>query len=273
MAGGFSGLSATRILQVGDIHFPDWRSAIDRVDFKDTAFSSDLLRAISASAIQVVLRRLSENNYAKRYNFTALMGDITSRGDKLGFEKALKQLSPLLLPTIGSGETFVVPGNHDVNRDDAVKIGIDRKFDFLNDTLASQGWRKFPVRGISAFTGAGPVSIFLINSCLGCHEKHYMPSTIRDGVDKAIEDFLRKNTAPYVAVSFKATVALDAYYEQLDTPAFDDAALEQLSGALESLPAEMIPLIISHHNLLPQATPRIAPYAELVNGGRLRRTP
>ncbi|TIP27751.1 MAG: hypothetical protein E5X67_14125 [Mesorhizobium sp.] len=62
---------------------------------------------------------------------------------------------------------------------------------------------------------------------------------------------------------------LDQYYSQLDTP-YVSALM--LTGLMEHLlqPGRAFGVIVGHHNLLPQKTPRISPYAEMLNAGFVR---
>jgi hypothetical protein len=59
-------------------------------------------------------------------------------------------------------------------------------------------------------------------------------------------------------------------WERLDTPAFFEEDVDNLVASIRDTARTKVPVVIAHHNLLPQALPRISPYAELLNGGMLR---
>lgn len=261
-------IRTVRILQIGDIHFPEWKNYRPAIDGKDAALGKELVGAVSMHPVQLVLRELASRIDSTSYDLIALMGDITSKGDLEQFARALKQLSPLLdvrARNAKAKRVVMVPGNHDVNRPLALQDGLEGKFAPLNDVLKSLGWPTMPIRDIHkiAVDGQqGSVTAFLLNTCLGCGEKRYIPSTVQSAIIAAIDAALAGPSA---------AMALDEYYEQLDTPALDEAALRRIGRELQSLPLKSLPVLIAHHNILPQREPRLAPYSELVNGGQLRR--
>lgn len=270
--GGLEGVIVTRILQVGDLHYPEWRTLPNRTDLKDKGFSSTLATSISSASIQVVLRRIAKRVYERSYDYVCLVGDLTTNGDLPGYEAALKQLTPLLLQgpnrAASRDSCIIVPGNHDVNRPLAESGTIDSKFNPLNEYLAQNGLNLVPVRSIKqhAADQKSLVALFSMNSCLGCQEKHYLSEPLRALMLKS----LKKSSRSYFTKS--QLKQLDGFYELIDTPSFDDNSIQELLDLISQTPRRMVPIIVAHHNLLPQATPRIAIYTELINGGRLRRT-
>jgi hypothetical protein len=97
------------------------------------------------------------------------------------------------------------------------------------------------------------LDLFSINSCLGCGAKNYLPGTIRDELTNLLKG------APF-----------DVSAVQLDTPAFDSDLLGQIKDDIDSLTQTTLPIVSSHHNILPQAEPRIEIYTEAINGGLVR---
>jgi hypothetical protein len=59
-------------------------------------------------------------------------------------------------------------------------------------------------------------------------------------------------------------------WESIDSPAFIGNDIESLVEGINALPKNIVPIVLAHHNLLPQKTLRIAPYTELLNSGELR---
>lgn len=248
---------------------PDWAKLKPPVDLKDDALAGDLVSTLSMHPVQLVLREIATRIHHTPYDLIALMGDITSYGRLDEYELALKQLSPLFdvrRRNKNGARVVMVPGNHDVNRKTALQDGIEGKFSALNEIAQRYGWPVMPIRELSRIEVGGAqgcVAAFLINSCLGCGEKRFLPSTVRQAITDAIDTAL--------LTAGTKDIALDEYYEQLDTPAIDEAAVRRMGSELEALPRGKLPVFIAHHNILPQREPRLAPYAELINGGQIRR--
>lgn len=255
---------AIRVLQVGDVHYPGWKELRPPVDNKDLGISGDLARSVGTHPVQLILRDLAVRLHKRRYDAVVLMGDLTTKGSFAEFEKALGHLSPLfnLKRLNAAGQrAFYVPGNHDVNRDVAIRDGMEAKFDGLNDAGAKRGWPRFPVRGVNQVDINPSAALLLMNSCLGCGEPRMIPASVRNAISAALDTALK---------SSDPKIALEEYYEQLDTPALHDDALTELAARLKALSPKCLPIIVAHHNVLPQREPRLAPYTELINAGRLR---
>jgi hypothetical protein len=51
--------------------------------------------------------------------------------------------------------------------------------------------------------------------------------------------------------------------EILDTPAFDQDHIEEVCHTIGGMNKKNVPVVVAHHNILPQAIPRVAAYTEL----------
>jgi hypothetical protein len=101
-----------------------------------------------------------------------------------------------------------------------------------------------------------------MNSCWGCGEEEYIPELFRKPIAQAIEVTLK---------GADQAKAIQLYYDrQLDTPAIAIDALSSVVSGIGSSSLSVLPVVVAHHNLLPQRTPRLAPYTELVNSGAFR---
>lgn len=58
--------------------------------------------------------------------------------------------------------------------------------------------------------------------------------------------------------------------EALDMPMMTPASIQLVQSAAGTAPAGLVTLV-AHHGPLPQATPRLGPYTEMINGGQVRR--
>ncbi|MFP3385876.1 metallophosphoesterase family protein [Tritonibacter sp. SIMBA_163] len=262
-------LKRLRLLQLGDLHFPTAVKGPRNIDDKDKQFAPEFRNRISTSALKVVMRQCSDLIEARKVSAVLFMGDATDRGKINGYEDGITYLVEAL--QIGGSRTYsdlpvyVVPGNHDIDRDLAQLPDKNRKFEVLNEFLFKKGITPFPYDSCKSVTLPGSeknFEIHLLNSCIGCGVSDGVPSLFRDEVSAAIERVLDKDPK-----------ALEIYYDrQLDAPAVSDSAIQELVSVLQSSRAEKVHLIVAHHNLLPQRLTRIAPYTELINSGSLRAT-
>jgi hypothetical protein len=110
-------------------------------------------------------------------------------------------------------------------------------------------------------TTDGPrARVLALNSCIGCGERRYLPEAIRTELTQLLEDYAAEHCDELV---FRLG-------EQLDTPLFLENDISILSEELRDLAEEVMPIVVAHHNLLPQALVKVAPYGELLNGGFFR---
>jgi calcineurin-like phosphoesterase family protein len=262
-----------RILQIGDLHYdPENKSFLDQ---KDSAFSKHLSSMISTSPVEDSLRSIITNAEKKDCDAIVVMGDIGDKGKKNLYREGVHFLLDAMTENPILKERIVVlPGNHDVNRDDAL-IGITEKFKHIAVALQEVGLssvdlQRPTVRLLSR--GNCGALLFALNSCIGCGERRFLPERIGEKIQTLITEALQSTSPPQPFDSQQFPDMLTQYYEQLDTPAFDAKAIDELfSRAAESTVQESSVFIVaSHHNLLPQAQPRIAPYSELINGGQFR---
>jgi len=259
---------AYRLLQIGDIHFPDWSKIGKDIDQKDMGLSKPFARVLARDPIQTVLRDITLRVHGDRYDAITLMGDLTSWGDLTGYETILSRLSGLLDITHQRKlrrPVVLVPGNHDVSRPLALSAPLEGKFVPLREMLEKYDWPLFPTHHVEKLElpPEAPSAVLLpINTCLGCGEKRHFPDSLQKEFEKLIQKI---NSGPTEIAD------LEQVYEKLDTPAVDERVIETLCHDITELRKGVLPIIIAHHNLLPQSIPRIAPYTELINGGQLRK--
>jgi len=114
------------------------------------------------------------------------------------------------------------------------------------------------VRHSEIVNGAVGLDVFSLNSCVGCGE-------YRDRVfDAALEDDLT------VRAAGGDKIARDTLFEQMDAPAFFIDHVSGVSASVRGMSATRVPVVLAHHNVLPQFQPRLQIYAEMVNSGMAR---
>jgi hypothetical protein len=101
--------------------------------------------------------------------------------------------------------------------------------------------------------------VFSVNSCFGCGEYRLYPAPLREALAKLLADEGESGGSPS-----------DTVAEQLDSPAFDDAHLSEIVEHMAEAGSLVPAIVLGHHAILPQATPRIALYTEVMNGGVAR---
>lgn len=274
-------MATVSVLQLGDVHYPDWSNERTTLDEKDGSVAPSILKHLTHVPMREVLNSISQqaNNHE---NGVIAMGDFTSRGDKAALNAALNHLSWLTKDArIADSKPvlFGVPGNHDVNRDDAISMGIDGKFDEMNRMARLAGWCEFPVMDAIhhqiRVEKSAKVHLFLINTTLGSWEKYLLPEALQPALENdqlptgMVTGKVDAELVP--TVESNAGGLIDDYYDQLDTPFVSAKSLNTLIETISKIPQKEVVVICGHHNLLPQAIPRISPYAELMNSGIFRQ--
>jgi 3',5'-cyclic AMP phosphodiesterase CpdA len=263
-------LKAIHFLHIGDIHYPDAKEEV-LADDKDPAFPDLVKRAIRMQPLTCVARKVAyllERPHSKA-NGLFFTGDLTTRGDVSGYRDCLDYLNRLLnFRRWKQEEVHVVPGNHDVDRSaiDATGSNYLAKFAKFDEAWRAYGlpvltleMRESMIRLVRRSSGGAKV--FSLNSSVGCGEKRHLPECIATELYELLD-------------KYRATVdekkAFELIGETLDTPAFDQNQLDKICQEVESLRQNCIPILVTHHNLLPQALPRVAMYTELLNAGTMR---
>jgi hypothetical protein len=262
-------MKSARLLQLGDIHFPEWKNS--RIgDIQDSGAPSALVSAVCPNRLQAAVRKVLEVIKSSKVCCLLFCGDLTSRGNLTEYGACVRYLDQVLdianADRWSADSIHVVPGNHDVNRAlcDPDEQDLYSKFDPLVNTWQAIGLDVLAARQTRQ-TALNPdgqsVSVFSLNSCIGCGERRHLPAGVRQQLSEA----LNQNAGPPLPEH-----AYNLIYEQLDTPAFAEDHLDSLVAAIHETPGTSMPVILAHHNTLPQAVPRIEIYTELINSGRFR---
>ncbi len=259
-------MKAISVLQLGDIHYPQSKD-LRPVDLKDTAVPS-LSMPLSPKKLTKVARAISTFAEANPPAAILLCGDLTTKGDTDEYRECVAYLIKFLNLTAKSKDgVHVVPGNHDVDR----RLCTNRTSLNLCKFLPLQEVWRTAYEDVLVTTGVretlhsashGSIDILSLNSCVGCEEWRLLPEHIRDQLSDAIKDLRIRD--PVAADEIEA--------EQLDTPMIDQDDIEMLNRSIRALDPDVVPLILAHHNLLPQELQRIAIYTELINSGPFRTT-
>jgi hypothetical protein len=264
----------TRILQLGDIHYPDSSNERPTIDIKDASFPVAVSRKLGVQPLASVTRHLQQMLQTEDFDSLALMGDLTSRGDHAGYSKCVKYLKDAIVSNFWHPrpveKILIAPGNHDISRGDWDPADMYVKFKKLKDILIENGMPtipvEMPVRLSIEHPPSSKVVVYCINTCLGCGERRYMPPFMREQFFNKIDSELEANTED--PARFRGL--LEQIYEQLDTPAVGEHVIAHICAELATSSDVDVNVIIGHHNLLPQALPRVDFYTEMLNSGQLR---
>jgi 3',5'-cyclic AMP phosphodiesterase CpdA len=267
------------VLQIGDVHYPELLHASSSVDVKNDPFNVKAALAPAGHLFEDVVRLLM-NEARKGIDGIVLVGDFTTAGDLPAYEAFAKKLTQDILPAFFNlaeynNRVIVVPGNHDVDWPSCL-VDHERAEDFVDkfkpfkEILAQYGITNFPlIHPCSIRVGDDAhVNLFGINTCLGCGELRLFPESVRRELRQQLNDALRNRKGGTLSLKDMASMT-----ERLDAPLISKASLSAIDATLYDRPTtatNIIDVIVGHHNLLPQLTPRIAPFAELMNAGQLR---
>ena len=268
----YEGLNKLTLLQIGDIHYPQVKDKWD-IDNKDTGIPIPFAHTLAPKILQKAIRSIT--NVFNKYNVDGILfcGDLTSFGNYEGYKECIKYMNQSL--EIGKdgkwleNQIHVVPGNHDFHRNSCDPTGEDKfgKFDSLNiawhgfPVLCNNASRMTKIESPASGNRTNIACIYSANSCIGCGVTRSFPEPVRIALSDAIQAY-EENADSDKAFELRGEI--------LDTPAFDETIFSEICGEIDSLNNMILPIIVSHHNILPQVTPRVALYTELLNGGLFR---
>jgi len=265
------GLNRIALLHIGDMHYPDAIHEEPKADVKDPSLESQLVKLASPDLFSRSIAKALEVFEEYRIDVILLSGDLTSGGDIKGYNDCVNYLinSGIIdLTRQSTDSVHVVPGNHDVDWHlvDSASTDYNAKFDPLRRAWDVHRFGIFMrdfyrASTVSNSTAVNSIKLVSLNSCIGCGVLHGYPPRILAFLQNELD---RAN----LANDIDAETILKS--EHLDLPLVSEQALTDALAEIGRLPDEIQPLILTHHNLLPQDINRISPYPELLNAGLVR---
>lgn len=259
----------TTFLQIGDIHYPDIKRDVPISNIKDPRFPPRLIEILPPSSFNVILKDfLIELDKDPKAIFFA--GDLTSRGQIDGYKDCLefiKEKIPQNYFDINPVQRlFIVPGNHDVDRKNVSSESLLIKFKSINKCMENINFPKIPTDDIITenFNKDHSVKILLIgmNSCVGCGEIEYIPKEIKSIFLELFDKIDKEDNESNIEL-------LNTLNNNLDTPLISAKDIDDMFRYIDEK-IDYLPIILIHHNILPQNRPKIAIYSELLNSGYFR---
>ncbi len=275
--------SIVRILQVGDIHYPDAVRDRPAVDIKRDPFDIREEYAPQGLRLQRITQHLTK--YEPGYfNAVTFMGDFTTGSPNTTSQFASLQecvqyihenILNLLLGKYAIPHSLFVPGNHDVDRTKCPSNQSNRlsKFDEYRAAFGAKGHSNTSVdkpTRIELSSGSTGVTLFGINTCIGCGEYLSYPDELQKDFSDQLKDIVKSSKKEAVD---KLIVKYLELSETLDAPLIQADVLADLDAALSDHAHNQpnnVPVVVGHHNLLPQSQLRVALFSELMNSGQLR---
>lgn len=246
------------LFHIGDVHYPDIVNE-STADEKDLGFDEETRRKIAPKKLNTVMRNLASRAGSEEGKCIFLLsGDITTSGNEIYYKSFVKMLSDLLLKESKPSEIHVVPGNHDIMRSSFVEgkqyDHMIRTWDGVYKDAALIRHDSVREESITVFDSSS-VTILSLNTCVGCGGKRSVVGDLR----RKILDAISSDADPA------------DFYEKLDTPAVDANHLISVGSSIKARSnGKNLPVILAHHNLLPQQEPRVEIYTELINSGSMR---
>ncbi|WP_190237323.1 MULTISPECIES: metallophosphoesterase family protein [unclassified Rhizobium] len=271
-----------RILQIGDIHYPDWRLHQSNLDAKDRQFAPGITDGLRRSSFPAILRKIGQLSTGPSCHGVVFVGDFTTAGRSEYLEGVFRHFTLLCRRNGKEIETplLFVPGNHDVNRADARDLGRLEKFRAMAQLAAKYHWEKVPSEQPVQVKLTGKdcsLNLILLNTAVGSWELHNLPEFLRDKLQAAdthtaaldLGSLPGAEVDPSAAPTIPPAKLVEQYYGQLDTPYVMPQMLDAVQRTLDEGDATF-GVLVGHHNLLPQKIPRISPYGEMLNAGFVR---
>ena len=265
-------MTCIKIIQIGDIHYPKVTS--DKYfEKRDVKFPDYLLAAIEPRPLQNNIRNIKKD-LDDGANLLVINGDLTEKGDVEGYLNCIRYLTESFELKRGgllnSDSIHVVPGNHDL---------IQKMYKIKDEDLFSkfdkfeQAWSdcELPLLAVKkprvsniGIKNRNRIKVYSLNSCIGCGEIRYLnlPEEIKEEMGGLFEKLSDK---------YEKEKLDELFFDKIDTPAFSNSDIQEVSNDIRELDINTMPIIVAHHNLLPNAGSKIALYSEIVNAGRIAR--
>ncbi|PTV76386.1 metallophosphoesterase family protein [Agrobacterium pusense] len=239
------------ILQIGDIHYPVYKNEADVDNKLDTG--SMVLNGVGVNRIASAIKYIGNLSKSVHIDFAAFVGDFTDAGNQEEFVNSLEYFSTafksLGIPAYG------VPGNHDLEWPQILNKEHNKFAAFQAIAGKYSGSIELSFDNHKAYecaAGAGAVALYAFNSCLGCSDIWKMSRMYE--VD--LESHLNSLNGPDL-------------FSRFDAPYIDQDSISSVCHDIRSNP-HVTPIILAHHNIFPQRTPRIAIFPEMLNAGYVR---
>jgi hypothetical protein len=258
------------IIHIGDIHYPETK-LIKTADIKEWGTDSPIVDSSAPFPLQNSIRKIQNLLGEFSVDGIALSGDLTSDGFYSGYKECVDYLVKSILGgifTLEQERIHVVPGNHDVNEEIADETGHDLlgKFKPLHDIWDSIGLPVFmkDYSRITRITNDNVIFLQLvsINTCtLSCVLRGY-PEIVLSHLNSEIEKARKSGDKSKLR---------HLLGEILDVSAVKEDDFQNVTSNLRALPENIQPIVLGHHNLIPQAVTRYTSYPEMINSGIVRR--
>lgn len=253
------------LLQVGDVHFPDIDLEKIPIHQKEIGFPSSMKKTLPDASYMIILQDFLEE-IDTNPSAILLAGDLTTGGEIDSYEKCLqffKERIPKYFFTADFQRVFIVPGNHDLVREKTSEDSVSEKFNPMLECISRQCFPDLPVPSVKfglIKQNKSNILIVSLNSCIGCGEIRHFPDEIKETVKEIFEKIIND----------KDRKSMEKLCNELDTPSIDDKDIKKTIKYISQQEEDCLPILLSHHNLLPQRALRVVRYSELLNGGLLR---
>ncbi|WP_158284933.1 metallophosphoesterase family protein [Hoeflea marina] len=239
-------------MQIGDIHYPKYKDQADVDNKLDTG--SMVLAGVGVNRIASVMKYIKNLAQSVHIDFAAFVGDFTDAGNELEFTNSLEYFSTafksMCIPAYG------VPGNHDLEWPQILNQARDKFSAFRKIAASFSGSIELSFENYVSYqcpaSGAGEMALYALNSCLGCSDIWKMSRIYQVDIESHLKSLDSQDL-----------------YSRFDAPYIDQDSITSVCQEIRSNP-NVTPIILAHHNLLPQRMPRIAIFPEMLNAGYVR---
>lgn len=261
-------LSSVRILQIGDMHFNKDSLSKVEADSKESGLAASTMMSIGGNRFRKVSAQIVDEVCEQGHSLLLFMGDLTDRAQKENYDNCLSFIKEVVVNQISErGKNCavrIIPGNHDINRSEHDPEDPKSKFIPLLEAIENHGFETFGDDQFTMFDiehdgGTSCLRVYLLNTCLGAGERREFRAEVLDIIGRFDEE---DSEAEFPKLAFVREI--------LDAPIIDADAIDSLCADIKKLPAKTLAVVAGHHNLLPQALPRVSPFSEMLNAGRLR---
>lgn len=261
-------MKSIKVVHIGDIHYPDCYNKPPESDIKDDGFNEGFTDKLAPIPFLEVGRCLVQCLEKKDISGILFSGDLTTAGNAGLYEECVKYFTNLIshveADTDKKFNIHVTPGNHDLNRK-KITTNFELRFKDFSTAWENEGRAVLPVQNVESSIlkkGDMALSIFSLNTCLGCGEEYKkIPDKIAAIYQELLNDSGNEDTNLYNDIS-----------ERIDTPAISNDHIANIETSISASDDKSLNLILGHHALLPQPRLRVSLYTEILNAGNTRLT-
>jgi hypothetical protein len=267
-------MSSISILHIGDMHFND-------IEMEPNKKIENDLRGVKVLSFEYSHNQQIRKNlfqvFGKRKNQAILLsGDFCSLGDIKAFSDCIDflrvQFHENLYGDITKDKLFLVLGNHDVNKNSQKP---DEKFLPFTKIITEKFFPLPPIDEVRwkiiENPDIGKILLIAVNSCSNWGNPQFHPYTLTE-IIASLKQKGKQSEKEFdeTIIEYFDRTGLPAF-NILDVPFIEKKDIEEIIRLIREN-TDCLPIIFTHHNILPKQYFQDKVFNGLINGGTIRNS-